>query len=47
MIMEKQFESLKLAMATKKMVIYPLNVEWVKYILRAHLTVNIENRWAG
>ena len=35
MIMEKQFESSKLAKATKKMVVYPLNVEWVKYILIA------------
>ena len=31
--MRKQFESSKLAMDTKKMVIYPLNVEWVTLML--------------
>ena len=33
MIIGKQFESPKLAMDTKKMVIYPLNVEWVTLML--------------
>lgn len=31
MIMGKPFESPKIAMDTKKLVIYPLGVEWVKY----------------
>ena len=31
MIMGKPFESPKIAMDTKKLVIYPLSVEWVKY----------------
>ena len=31
MIMGKPFESPKIAMDIKKLVIYPLSVEWVKY----------------
>ena len=31
MIMGKPFESPKIAMDTKKLVIYPLSVEWVIY----------------
>ena len=31
MIMGKPFESPKIAMDTKELVIYPLSVEWVRY----------------